>query len=87
MKTTIINCDCRGKKIPEAGVVEVERYVGFIARSGRSNQVYGKYYKSSNVCDPEIGESCMDCCNKLSQELETMKSVYKKYRNEHGEEN
>ena len=39
MKTTIINCDCCGKKIPEAGVVELEQYVRFIARSGGSNQV------------------------------------------------
>lgn len=87
MKTTIINCDCCGKKIPEAGVVVAEQYVRFIARVGGVNQVYGKWYKSSNVCDPELSELCMDCYNKLLQELETMKSVYKKYRNEHKEEN
>lgn len=83
MKTTIINCDCCGKKIPEAGVVVAEQYVRFIARSGGSNQVYGKYYKSSNVCDPETGELCLDCYNKLLNELTAMKGVYKKYYNEH----
>lgn len=86
MKTTIINCDRCGKKIPEAGVVVVEQYVRFIASSGGVNQVYGKHYKSSDVCDPEISELCMDCYNKLLKELETMKGVYTKYRNEHKED-
>ena len=86
MKTTIINCDRCGKKVPEVEAVEVEQYVRFTSRYGGVNQVYGKWYKSSNVCDPELSELCMDCYNKLLQELETMKSVYKKYRNEHKEE-
>ena len=86
MKTTIINCDRCGRKIPESVVAEVEQYVRFTSRYGGEKQVYGKYYKSSNVCDPEISELCLDCYNKLLKELETMKSVYKKYRNEHKEE-
>lgn len=86
MKTTIINCDCCGKKIPESVVAEVEQYVRFTSRYGGEKQVYGKYYKTARVCDPEVSELCLDCYNKLLQELETMKSVYKKYRNEHKEE-
>lgn len=86
MKTTIINCDCCGKKVTEMEAVEVEQYVRFTSRYGGEKQIYGKYYKSSNVCDPEVSELCLDCYNKLLKELETMKSVYKKYRNEHKEE-
>lgn len=86
MKTTIINCDCCGKKVPEMGVVEVEQYVRLTSRYGGEKQVYGKYYKSSRVCDPEVSQLCLDCYNKLLKELETMKKVYTKYRNEHKEE-
>lgn len=86
MKTTIINCDRCGKKVPEVGVVEVAQYVRFTSKYGGEKQVYGKYYKSSNVCDPEVSQLCLDCYNKLLKELETMKKVYTKYRNEHKEE-
>ena len=83
MKTTIVNCDCCGKQVPEMEVVEVEQYVRFIASSGGENQVYGKYYKTARVCDPEVGQLCLDCYNKLLKELVAMKRVYKKYYNEH----
>ena len=83
MRTIITNCDCCGKEIIDSEVVKVEQYVRFVAKSGGENQVYGKHYKTTNVTDPEISELCLDCYNKLLQELETMKSVYKKYYNEH----
>ena len=83
MKTTIINCDRCGKKVPEVEAVEVEQYVRFTSRYGGERQIYGKYYKTARVCDPEISELCPDCYNKLLKELETMKDVYTKYRNEH----
>ena len=83
MKTTIVNCDCCGKQVPEMEAVEVEQYVRFIASSGGENQVYGKHYKVSNMSDPETSELCLDCYNKLLKELVAMKRVYKKYYNEH----
>lgn len=86
MKTIIINCDRCGRKIPGVCVVEVEQYVRFTARYGGEKQIYGKYYKTANVCDPEVSQLCPDCYNKLLKELETMKSVYTKYRNEHKED-
>lgn len=86
MKTIIINCDRCGKKVPEAEGVEVEQYVRFTSRYVGEKQIYGKYYKSSNVCDPEVSQLCLDCYNKLLKELEIMKRIYTKYRNEHKED-
>ena len=83
MKTTIINCDCCGKKVPEMEAVEVEQYVRFTSGYGGEKQVYGKYYKTASVCDPEISELCPECYNKLLKELEPIKRVSNAYRNAH----